>query len=223
MNKTSEKKRIAVLISGRGSNMLSLLKLRNESDFNGLFSLVLSNKADAKGLETARNEGIETVFIDHKAFPDRESFDREMHATLLNHKIDFVVLAGFMRILSSWFVEQWEGRMINIHPSLLPLFRGVDTHRRALEEGVRLHGCTVHYVVPELDAGPIIAQAAVPVLPDDTEENLASRVLKQEHILYAQALKMICNHTVCLEGGKVLYQKNGALQQETAQLSAPFA
>lgn len=198
-------RKIAILISGRGSNMISLLRLRDEADFQGEFALVLSNKADAGGLIAAQQAGIATAVIDHKAYSGRESFDRAMHDELTAHGIEIVVLAGFMRILSDWFVEQWLGRMINIHPALLPLFRGVDTHRRALEEGVRLHGCTVHFVVPELDAGPIIAQAAVSVLPDDDEAALAARVLKQEHILYPRAVKMLCNGQAALKGGRTVY------------------
>lgn len=197
--------KIAILISGRGSNMLSLLALRQKADFPAEISLVLSNRQDAKGLIGASEAGIQTATVDHKEFPDRETFDRAMSALLEKHHIDLVVLAGFMRILSPWFVERWQGRLINIHPSLLPLFRGVDTHRRALEEGVRIHGCTVHYVVPELDAGPIIAQAAVPVLPDDTEDSLSARVLTQEHLLYPQALRMICDGAVSLQGGRAVY------------------
>ncbi len=200
------KRRIAILISGRGSNMLSLLKLRQQPDFNGDIALVLSNKAEAGGLQSAAEAGIKTASIDHRQFPDRESFDRAMDTLLVQNGINLVVLAGFMRILSPWFTEKWQGRLVNIHPSLLPSFRGVDTHRRALEEGVRIHGCTVHFVVPELDAGPIIMQAAVPVLPDDTEEALAERVLRQEHIIYPHVLKLLCSDAAKLDNGRVLFE-----------------
>lgn len=211
-------RKIAILISGRGSNMASLLQLRDDSSFQGNFALVLSNRPDAKGLEVAAQAGINTVALDHKSFPDRESFDKAMNDVLKSHSIDLVILAGFMRILSPWFVQQWHGRLINIHPSLLPLFRGVDTHQRALEEGVRIHGCTVHFVVPELDAGPIIAQAVVPVLPTDDAETLSERVLRQEHILYPAAVKMLCAGDVTLKNGKSVYQEQ-AWRGETALVS----
>lgn len=211
-------RKIAILISGRGSNMASLLRLREDSDFQGKFALVLSNRPDAKGLEVAAQAGISTVALDHKAFPDRESFDKAMNDVLANHGIDLVILAGFMRILSPWFVKQWHGRLINIHPSLLPLFRGIDTHQRALEEGVRIHGCTVHFVVPELDAGPIIAQAVVPVQPNDDAETLSERVLRQEHILYPAAVKMLCSGDVVLKNGKSVY-RDQSWRCETALVS----
>ncbi len=213
------RKKIAILISGRGSNMVSLLKLRNEPDFAGDFVLVLSNKADAGGLASAQQAGIKTAVIDHKGYADRAAFDRAMNDLLKAHNIELVVLAGFMRILSDWFVGEWQGKLINIHPSLLPLFRGTDTHRRALEEGVRVHGCTVHFVVPELDAGPIIAQGVVPVLPSDDEDALAARVLRQEHILYGRAVKMLCAGDVSLEGGRTIYRQGADWKNETALLS----
>ncbi|HST93426.1 MAG TPA: phosphoribosylglycinamide formyltransferase, partial [Microvirga sp.] len=180
-------RRVAILISGRGSNMASLIEAAQAADFPAEIALVLSNRPDAEGRERAKNAGIATLAIDHKAFPDRESFDRALDDALVEHDIAFICLAGFMRVLSDWFVERWAGKMINIHPSLLPLYRGTQTHRRALEDGVLVHGCTVHFVVPELDAGPIIARAAVPVLPGDTPESLAARVLAAEHRLYPAA------------------------------------
>jgi phosphoribosylglycinamide formyltransferase 1 len=201
------RRRVAILISGRGSNMVSLIEAASRPDFPAEIALVLSNRPDAAGLEHARAAGIATLAIDHKAFPDRETFDRAMDAALKEHDIAFICLAGFMRVLTDWFVARWAGRMVNIHPSLLPLFRGTQTHRRALEEGVLVHGCTVHFVVPELDAGPIVAQAAVPVVPDDTEESLAARVLEQEHKLYPQALRMICSGFARLDGGRVVFGK----------------
>lgn len=200
-------RRIAVLISGRGSNMVSLIEAARAADFPAEIALVLSNRPDAGGLERAREAGIATAIVDHKTHATRESFEQAMDAVLVEHGIEFVCLAGFMRVLTDWFVERWAGRMVNIHPSLLPLFRGVHTHRRALEEGVLVHGCTVHFVVPELDAGPIIAQAAVPVIPGDTEESLAARVIVQEHLLYPQALRMICNGSARLESGRVVFSK----------------
>jgi phosphoribosylglycinamide formyltransferase-1 len=199
------RRRIAILISGRGSNMVSLIEAASRPDFPGEIALVLSNRPDAAGLERARASGIEALAIDHKAYSTRESFEQALDETLRARGIEFICLAGFMRVLTNWFVERWAGRMLNIHPSLLPLFRGTHTHQRALEEGVLIHGCTVHFVVPELDAGPIVAQAAVPVVPGDTEESLASRILVQEHLLYPQALRMICDGRARLEGGRVVF------------------
>ncbi|MGO4388568.1 phosphoribosylglycinamide formyltransferase [Microvirga sp. 2YAF29] len=198
-------RRVAILISGRGSNMVSLIEAAGSADFPAEIALVVSNRPDAEGLEHAREAGIATVAFDHKTHPTRESFEQAMDEALVAHGIEFICLAGFMRVLTDGFVERWAGRMINIHPSLLPLFRGVHTHRRALEEGVRVHGCTVHFVVPELDAGPIIAQAAVPVVPGDTEQSLAARILVQEHILYPKALHMICDGSARLDGGRVVF------------------
>jgi len=198
-------RRVAILISGRGSNMASLIEAAQAADFPAEIALVLSNRPDAEGLARAKEAGIATLAIDHKAFPDRESFDRALDAALNEHDIAFICLAGFMRVLTDGFVERWSGRMINIHPSLLPLYRGTQTHRRALADGVLVHGCTVHFVVPELDAGPIIAQAVVPVVPGDTEESLAARVVAQEHRLYPRALRMICDGSAQLENGRVVF------------------
>jgi phosphoribosylglycinamide formyltransferase-1 len=201
------RRRVAILISGRGSNMVSLIEATRAPDFPAEIALVLSNRPDAAGLERAKEAGIATCVIDHKAHPTREDFEQAMDVALASHDIDFICLAGFMRVLTNWFVERWAGRMVNIHPSLLPLYRGTHTHRRALEDGVLIHGCTVHFVVPELDAGPIIAQAAVPVVPGDTEESLAARVIVQEHKLYPQALRMICDGTARLENGRVVFSR----------------
>ncbi|WP_457092702.1 phosphoribosylglycinamide formyltransferase [Microvirga sp. P5_D2] len=198
-------RRVAILISGRGSNMVSLIEAAGSTNFPAEIALVLSNRPGAVGLERAREAGIATVAIDHKTHPTRESFEQAMDEALASHGIEFICLAGFMRVLTDGFVERWAGRMINIHPSLLPLFRGVHTHRRALEEGVRVHGCTVHFVVPELDAGPIIAQAVVPVVPGDTEESLSARILVQEHVLYPKAMRMICDGSARLENGRVVF------------------
>jgi phosphoribosylglycinamide formyltransferase 1 len=201
------RRRIAILISGRGSNMVSLLEAACAPDFPAEIALVLSNRPDAEGLDRARQAGIEALAIDHKAYSTRESFEQALDEALRARDIELICLAGFMRVLTNWFVERWTGRMINIHPSLLPLFRGIHTHRRALEEGVLVHGCTVHFVVPELDAGPIVAQAVVPVVPGDTETSLAARVLEQEHKLYPQALRMICSGLARLDNGRVVFGK----------------
>ncbi len=201
------RRRVAILISGRGSNMVSLIEAARAPGFPAEIALVLSNRPDAGGLERAREAGLATVAVDHKEYPTREAFEQAMDDALRSHGIDFICLAGFMRVLTDWFVERWSGRMVNIHPSLLPLFRGTHTHRRALEEGMLVHGCTVHFVVPELDAGPIIAQAVVPVVPGDTEESLAARVIVQEHRLYPQALRMICDGSARLENGRVVFSQ----------------
>ena len=197
------RRRVAILISGRGSNMVSLIEAASRPDFPAEIALVLSNRPDAAGLEHARAAGIATLAIDHKAFPDRETFDRAMDAALKEHDIAFICLAGFMRVLTDGFVERWSGQMINIHPSLLPLYRGTKTHRRALADGVLVHGCTVHFVVPELDAGPIIAQAAVPVLADDTAESLSERILRQEHILYPLVVRWFAEGRLRQTDGRV--------------------
>ncbi len=185
------KKRVAILISGRGSNMRALIEAAKESDYPAEIVLVLSNVADAGGLDYARRHGIATKVIEHGKFPSREIFDNAMDLALHEVGAELVALAGFMRLLSPRFVEKWRGRMINIHPSLLPAYKGLHTHRRAIEAGERFAGCTVHFVTPELDDGPPILQAKVPVLPGDTEEALAARVLEQEHKIYPQALRLV--------------------------------
>jgi phosphoribosylglycinamide formyltransferase-1 len=203
-------RRIAILISGRGSNGASLIEAARRPDFPGEIALVLSNRPGAEGLAFAREAGIDTLAIDHEGFDDRAQFDGALAEALTGRGIDLICLAGFMRVLTTPFVEAWSGRMINIHPSLLPLFRGTKTHRRALDAGVLIHGCTVHFVVPELDAGPIVAQAAIPVVPGDTPESLAARVLEQEHRLYPAAMRMICEGSARLENGRVVFSRNWA-------------
>ena len=186
------RKRVAILISGRGSNMAALIEAAKAPDYPAEIALVVSNKPDAAGLARARQAGIATDVVDHKRFgKDREAFDRALHAALETRQIDIVCLAGFMRVLSPSFVESWSGRIINIHPSLLPEFKGLDTHERALAAGATRHGATVHFVAPELDSGPIIAQESVPVLPGDTADTLAARVLEVEHRIYPLALKRV--------------------------------
>jgi phosphoribosylglycinamide formyltransferase-1 len=202
--------RIAVLISGRGSNMVSLLRAAAQPGFPGRFVLALSNRPEAAGLAHAQAAGLAAEAVDHRAYADRAAFDAALDARLRAHAIDLVVLAGFMRVLTPGFVEAWAGRMLNIHPSLLPLFRGTHTHEQALAAGVRLHGCTVHFVVPELDAGPILAQAAVPVRPDDDAETLAARVLAEEHRLYPAAVALVASGRARLEDGRVVFAPGAA-------------
>jgi phosphoribosylglycinamide formyltransferase-1 len=184
--------RLAILISGRGSNMLALAEAAARPDYPGEIVLVLSNRADAPGLALAAARGLPTAVVESRAFKgDRAGFEAALQAELARHAIGFIALAGFMRVLTAGFVAAWEGRMVNIHPSLLPAFPGLDTHARALAAGVALHGCTVHLVSAGVDEGPILAQAAVPVRPDDTEAALAARVLEQEHRLYPAALSWL--------------------------------
>ncbi len=186
------KKRVAVLISGRGSNMTALIAAAKAPGYPAAIALVVANVPDAAGLARAQHDGIATAVVDHRNFgADREAFERALDAQLAAHRIDLVCLAGFMRLLTPWFVRRWSGRLINIHPALLPQFKGLHTHRRALEAGVARHGATVHFVVPEMDSGPIILQDSVPVLAGDTEATLAARVLSVEHRIYPQALRLV--------------------------------
>ncbi|KQO70704.1 phosphoribosylglycinamide formyltransferase [Methylobacterium sp. Leaf89] len=201
------KTRVAILISGRGSNMASLIAAAEGPDYPAEIVLVASNRPEAPGLTYAAERGIPTRALDHRAYSSREAFDAALNAELEAAGIDLVCLAGFMRIFTAGFVETWAGRMINIHPSLLPLFKGVRTHEQALAAGVRLHGCTVHYVVPELDAGPIIAQGAVPVRPGDDSDALAARILVQEHRLYPQALALVAGGKARLDGARVVFSE----------------
>jgi phosphoribosylglycinamide formyltransferase-1 len=193
-------KRIVVLISGRGSNMEALLEARVPATFVA----VISNVPGAGGLAIAKAHGVGTAVVDHKTYPDRDAFDAALRAAIDDYKPDLVVLAGFMRVLTNATVRHYAGRMLNIHPSLLPAFPGLHTHRRALDTGVRVHGCTVHFVTPQLDHGPIVIQAAVPVQADDTEEVLAARVLAQEHRVYPQAVTWFCENRLSVTAqGKV--------------------
>lgn len=202
MSTATRRVRTAILISGRGSNMVALIEAAKVTGFPAEIALVAANLPDAGGLERARAAGIATVSVDHRPFgKDREGFERALDEALRAHRIELVALAGFMRVLTPWFVTRWQGRLINIHPSLLPDFRGTHTHARALEAGVAEHGCTVHFVVPELDAGPTILQARVPVLPGDDEASLSARVLEQEHRIYPQALALVASGAVRLQDG----------------------
>ena len=195
------RKRIAILISGRGSNMSALIEAAKDPNCPAEIVLVVSNRPDAGGLQRAAENGIATAIVDHKLYgKDREGFEQALQSVLEQHRIDIVCLAGFMRLLTGSFVSNWTNRMLNIHPALLPAFKGLDTHRRAIEARAEHHGATVHFVVPEMDSGPIIAQGAVSVLPDDTEDKLAKRVLAIEHRIYPLALKLVAAGRVHVEG-----------------------
>ena len=198
-------KNIVVLISGRGSNMEAIVRACAAEGWNARIAAVVSNRPDAAGLAFAQAHGIATAVVDHKAFAVRDEFDAALATVVEGFEPDLVVLAGFMRILSPAFVRRFEGRMVNVHPSLLPSFTGLHTHRRAIEAGCKVAGVTVHFVTPDLDHGPIIAQAVVPVLPDDTEATLAARVLAREHVLYPRAVRWIVDDALRLEGGVVTH------------------
>jgi phosphoribosylglycinamide formyltransferase-1 len=200
------RKRTAILISGRGTNMAALIEAASGAEYPAEIILVVSNVPDAPGLTRAQAAGVATKLIDHRAFAkDREAFERSLDGELSAHRIELVCLAGFMRRLTPWFVARWEGKLLNIHPSLLPAFTGLRTHARALAEGVKLHGASVHFVTEELDEGPVIAQSAVPVLPGDTEEALASRVLDVEGPLYVASLRFVASGEARLEAGSVTF------------------
>jgi phosphoribosylglycinamide formyltransferase 1 len=200
----TSRKRAAVLVSGRGANMTALIAAAKRADYPAEIALVLSNRPDAAALGRARDSGIPTAVVDHTLYgKDREAFERAVEAVLENHRIELVCLAGFMRLFTPWLVTRWTGRMLNIHPALLPAFRGLHTHERALEAGVKIHGATVHFVVPEVDSGPIVAQAAVPVLDRDTPETLAERVLAVELRLYPLALALVAGGKVSIAGDRL--------------------
>ncbi len=208
-------KKLVILISGRGSNMQALL----EAKLSCRIAAVISNRADAEGLGIAEAHGIPTIVVDHRSHADRESFDAALERAIDAFEPDVIALAGFMRILGAGFVSRYRGRLVNIHPSLLPAYGGLNTHARALNDGVRIHGCTVHFVTTDLDHGPIIIQAAVPVLGDDTEQTLAARVLHEEHRIYPQAIRWLCIGYIKLdENGKIRF---GRLEQPAPTLISP--
>lgn len=184
-------RRVGILISGGGSNMAALVAAARAPGFPAEIAVVISNRPDAGGIAKARAAGVPTAVVDHKAFADREAFEIAVHAELVRHDVELVCLAGFMRLLTPWFIGAWADRMINIHPALLPSYPGLHTHARAIADGVKLAGCTVHFVRQEMDVGPIVVQAAVPVLGSDTPETLAARVLAAEHRIYPLALEWI--------------------------------
>jgi len=195
------RKRVAILISGRGSNMVALIEAAKDTAYPAEIVIVISNDPAAEGLQRAAAAGIQTSVVDHKKFgKDREAFERALQNELETHRVELVCLAGFMRLLTPWFVRQWNGRLLNIHPALLPAFKGLDTHARALAAGAKEHGATVHFVVPEMDSGPVIAQAAIAVEPGDTEATLAARVLAVEHRIYPEALRMVAEGRARMAG-----------------------
>lgn len=187
----TSRKKVAVLISGRGSNMTALVQAAKTPDYPAEIVLVISNRPDAKGLETARGEGIKAIAINHTQFANREDFEKKLHGTLVSHNVEIVVCAGFMRKLTGSFTRQWEGSIINIHPSLLPKYKGLNTHQRAIDAGDKEAGCTVHYVTAELDSGPNIMQASVPILEGDTPDTLAKRILPKEHRIFPLSLAKV--------------------------------
>jgi phosphoribosylglycinamide formyltransferase-1 len=201
---TMTRKRVGILISGRGSNMESLINAAQAKDYPAEITLVISNRPDAKGLAIAESKGIPTAVVDHTKFLSRAVFDSALQTKLAENKIEILCLAGFMRVLTDGFVKSWHGRILNVHPSLLPAFKGVDTHKQALRAGVRTHGATVHFVVPELDSGPVIKQEPVPVLPGDNEEKLAARVLAVEHKIYPESLKLLAQGKLAIKGDRVI-------------------
>ncbi len=201
---TTAKRRVAILISGQGSNMAALIDAaKSDPDYPATIELVISNVADAQGLAIARQAGVPTLAIESRPFgKDRAGFEAKMQAALIEVRIDLICLAGFMRLLTDEFVQAWAGRMLNVHPSLLPAFKGLDPHGQALRAGVTLSGATVHFVTPETDAGPIVMQGAVPVAADDTPETLAARVLGAEHRLYPAALRLVASGRVRIDGDR---------------------
>ena len=197
------KLKVGILISGRGSNMAALIDAARAPDYPAEIAVVVSNVASAAGLEIAQEAGVATAVVPHKQFPDRESFDRVVSAELEKNGVGLVALAGFMRIQSPWFAAHWKDRIVNIHPSLLPAFPGLRVQQQAIDAGARISGCTVHFVTADLDSGPIIAQAAVPVLPDDDADRLAARILRQEHRLYPLAVRWFAEGRLSVSGRQV--------------------
>jgi phosphoribosylglycinamide formyltransferase-1 len=215
------KRRVAILISGRGSNMAALIAAAQAQDFPAEIALVLSNRPDAMGLATAHEAGPATAVVDHTGFgKDREAFERALQGELEARRIDIVCLAGFMRLLTPWLVSRWQDRMLNIHPALLPAFKGLVTHERALAAGVKIHGATVHFVVPEMDSGPVIAQGALAVRDDDTSDTLGARVLAIEHRIYPLALRLVAEGRVSVVEGRCRIE--GAAANDHILLAPPI-
>ncbi|MEM7463225.1 MAG: phosphoribosylglycinamide formyltransferase [Pseudomonadota bacterium] len=206
MNKrTANRKRVDVLASGRGTNLAALVEAASDPQFPAEINRVISNNPDVGALDIAKDNGISALVLDHRDYDDRQSHEEAISEILDDDRPDFICLAGYMRILSPDFVRRYMGRVLNIHPSLLPSFRGIDTHERALSEGVRVHGASVHFVTEKLDEGPLIAQVTVPVLASDTAETLGARVLEQEHILYPHALALVATGSVRMSGGRAVF------------------
>jgi phosphoribosylglycinamide formyltransferase 1 len=203
----SIRRRVGILISGRGSNMRSLIEAAAAPDYPADIAVVISNRPGAGGLEIAAAAGVPALAIDHKAYPDKPAFEAAMTAALADHGVYLVALAGFMRLLSPVFIERWRDRLINIHPSLLPAYRGLDTHARAIADGARVAGCSVHFVRAEVDSGPIVAQAVVPILADDDPDALSARVLAAEHRLYPHALALVASGAARVVGDRVVYDE----------------
>jgi len=203
------RKRVGVLISGRGSNMVALQEAASAPNCPYELVVVVSNRPQAPGLAYAKTQGIATLALDHTLFRSREEFDDQIHRVMSASKVDIIACAGFMRLMTEGLIERWHNRMINIHPALLPLFKGLDTHTRALKSGVKISGCTVHAVRPKMDEGPILGQAAVAVLPDDTPERLAARVLKAEHKLYPEVLRLFASDQIKIAGDRVINAYQG--------------
>ena len=199
------RKRVGVLISGRGSNLSALIEACKKPSYPAEITVVISNRPDAAGLDIATKSGIATRVIDHKNYPSRETFEADLNAALRAANVDIICNAGFMRLLTKGFVEAWRDRQLNIHPSLLPAFKGLDTHERVIAAGEKISGCTVHFVRTQMDAGPIISQAEVPVLAADTPDDLAARVLQAEHKLYPQALELVASGSARVEGERVIH------------------
>lgn len=197
--------------------MDALIEAARSPDYPAEISLVLSNKSDALGLAKAKKAGIAVAAVDHKIYGGREEFERAIQIILETYSIELICLAGFMRLLTPWFINNWRNKLINIHPALLPAYRGLNTHKRALADGVKIHGCTVHYVAPEMDEGPIIAQAAVSVWDTDTPETLAARVLEQEHLLYPTVLGLVASGNIQIKGNRVL----GFVENNNSALTVP--
>ncbi len=216
---TKARKRVVALISGRGSNLAALIEAAKEPAYPAEIVGVVSNVADAQGLEAARQQGFDTRAVTKADHSGREALDAATDEAIREMGADIVVMAGYMRLIGSGFAEKWAGRMINIHPSILPLFKGLDTHARALEAGMRVHGCSVHFVTAEMDGGPVIAQAVVPVLPDDDAERLSRRVLRAEHRLYPHALRLVAEGRARMEAGRTVY--SGVAEGERDLLISP--
>ncbi len=216
----SQKPRVAILISGRGSNMQALVNAAKDTGYPAEIAMVIANRPDAPGLAWAKAQGLPTLGLDHEHYEDRAHFDGQLTGVLQSAKIELVALAGFMRLLSEEFVTTWRDKLLNIHPSLLPAFKGLNTHQRVLDAGAKITGCTVHFVRTEMDVGPIIAQAAVPVLPDDSADRLSARVLQAEHKIYPQALALVAKGQAVVQGERV--QLRGTINQTTTLFSPPL-